>query len=117
NPEVLKSAELEWFRVGDGIGQVAERYYDIDHGIDRDRGGADFQRAAGLEYRLAASFLFWVGFDRIGSGDDGAEFGNWWYRLNHLLRVWAADQPPNRQAYKMMPLFPAFILPALIFSP
>ncbi len=126
NTEVLRSAELEWFRNGDGIGKLAERYYDIDNDLGefRDFEDDDFQRQATLKHRLQASFNFWNGFEVAFRRNDGPIIaGSWIGRIKHLLKVWDSDTEPEegeeilfygKQSWKMNPLLAGFFFPAII---
>ncbi|CAN5362194.1 hypothetical protein BH09SUM1_BH09SUM1_18220 [soil metagenome] len=124
NPAVLKSAELEWFRNGDGIGQVAEKYHDWSTGEQRDVGADDFRRAATLGDKLRASFLFWIGFDLVAETADGRAGS---IPLLDRLRFLATSDISQSSAalnpriyysksYKMAPLIPAYFFPAVIVS-
>lgn len=125
NTEVLRSAELEWFRNGDGIGRLAEIYRDWEVGEQRDEGSPDYRREARFSHRVRASFPFWVGFDIVQATETDIRTGNWPGRVAHLMRVFQADPSQTRpigenrflfryhHSYKMMPLFPALLFPAI----
>lgn len=129
NPEVLRSAELEWFRVGDGIGKPAEIVRDYrlaETGFD----DPAFQRSATFADRLRASFVFWVGFDIYRpslqpSGLIRLDPEGWLPRIAYILDIapiLRALDPElrllnNPGAYKMQPMVPAFFLPLVIAGP
>lgn len=128
NPEVLRSAELEWYRNGDGIARPAEFYYDLNKGISRDESNDDFSRQAGLAERLQASWYFWVGFDALLTSEQGVRSSYLW-RAAHLLNILRAESRASGRAYndrvylliwphtyKMTPLMPAFFFPALALA-
>ncbi|MDK2970925.1 MAG: hypothetical protein PWP23_680 [Candidatus Sumerlaeota bacterium] len=133
NPEVMKSADLEWFRNGDGIGRLAEQFEDIEKGRpSRDHGDPAFQREANLGDRLRASFLFWQGFETFRVTDDQQlQRGRWLDRLKFLfsLRTTLFPGEPeqiespggnevrllySRHAYKMAPVMLGFAIPGLL---
>lgn len=128
NRDVLKSAELEWFRNGDGVGRVAEIYHDFRTGAPREESDPAFRREATVGDRVRSSFLFWVGFDVVRLHEDSIETGPWMQRLLHLLRVGRVDPAAARElgpdlrlvlwphGYKMMTLFPAWFFPALLLA-
>ncbi len=115
NVEVLRSAELEWFRNGDGIGRLAEAHHDRRLGLSRDISAPDFRREATLADRLGASWLFWTGFESVRLDDGGSprSWGDWPGRLSILLggAVGGASLGYQRyvHSYKMAPLFPGFL--------
>ncbi|MCC5874981.1 MAG: glycosyltransferase family 39 protein [Candidatus Sumerlaeia bacterium] len=125
NPEVLRSAELEWFRNGDGIGRLAELHRDWEVGDERDEGSPEYRREASLRHRISASHTFWMGFDIIRPTETEIRVGSWPWRAMHLLHVFSADPVETRplsknvflfryhHSYKMMPLFPALLFPAI----
>ena len=129
NVDVLRSAELEWFRVGDGIGKAAELYHDIENGQQRDDHAPDYRREANLSDRLRASFFFWVGFDTVTPNAAGEPMrGRWVDRIAHLLRLQAdmdgmpQEVAPNqfvlrtRHAYKMSPFVPGLLVPSVLIA-
>lgn len=120
NPEVLRSAELEWFRNGDGIARLAEVHCDARLGRTRDTADPAFKREATLEDRLAMSWLFWSGFETAREGaNDSYRVGAWRDRLAVLggatrsasLRI---EEWPH--FYKMAPLFPGFLIPGFALA-
>lgn len=135
NPEVLESAKLEWFRNGDGIARPAEMFVDIEQQRpSRDQGAADFRRESTLRHKIAASFLYWQGFEtfRVIPTEDGGERlrrGDLADRLQYLLMIGAPHPVPGGNgfsslagggaevrtmsffhAYKMAPLVMGFAL-------
>lgn len=126
NAEVLRSAELEWFRNGDGVGKLAESYWDLENRTERDQASPDFQRRAKLPERLLASYRFWLGYDFIRVSPKGLSFGPLLPRLAYLFQVTHAESNDTEprgddlvlvrwpHAYKMMILFPACFFPALV---
>src|SRR5690606_38563533 len=74
NTDVLRSAELEWFRNGDGIGRLAEIEWDISQQEERDLSSPDYRREAGLSERIVASIPFWIGFRPTGFSAMAGEF-------------------------------------------
>lgn len=136
NPEVMASAEIEWFRNGDGIGRLAEEYHDLLRGRPpRDQGAVDFERQAGVGDRIAASFAFWQGFDafRVRESADGLSLSRPWIdRLEVLLRFGVPMPPPDggfeswrggeirilhwRHAYKLTVLVWGFALPGALLG-
>jgi hypothetical protein len=121
NTEVLRSAELEWFRNGDGIARLAEMWVDFGRGTRRDESSPDFRREAGLGHRIAASFNFWVGLDVLELREDGTiGTAGWGARLAAMARGPNHDGPRPQiyhHAYKMAPLFPGLVFPALVLLP
>ena len=128
NPAVLDSANLEWFRNGDGIGRVAEFTHDFrSRAPERDVNEDNFTREATLRDRFAASFLFWVGFETIHFPSESNDYivGRWVDRLFHLLQIFSEDPNQSRNiddslsilrwqhSYKMMVLFPG-LLPSCV---
>ncbi|MCC6546047.1 glycosyltransferase family 39 protein [Candidatus Sumerlaeota bacterium] len=129
NRDVLASANLEWFRNGDGIGRVAEFMHDFrTGGPERDVNSDAFTREATLGDRVASSFLYWVGFETVRFTDSGGGLtvGLWRDRLVHLLKLFSADPMQSRResaslsilrwqhSYKMMVLFPALLGPSML---
>ncbi len=138
NPDVLESANLEWFRNGDGVGRLAEQYADMRAVRPmRDQNAEGFEREATLRDRLAASYLYWQGFETFrpeqsGDGDMDLNRGAWLDRLRYLLEWsppdWSGVQErPSPlggtmrvksyfHAYKIAPLFLGFFIPGLILA-
>ncbi|MEQ8822450.1 MAG: hypothetical protein RLY93_19620 [Sumerlaeia bacterium] len=135
NPDVMESAELEWFRNGDGIARVAEIYHDIEQEISpRDTGLPSFERRATLGDKLDASWLYWQGYDtyRITEDRERENLGNPILRAVYLLWFWhpvpqgseefklplAGDVGTMRyvHSYKMAPFFMGFLLPGIVFG-
>ncbi len=136
NPDVLRSAEIEWFRVGDGVGKIAEFYHDLHQGIDRDEGHPDYQRRANnLYWRLRASWPFWYGYDILTPAGPGEEYtslrsAGWLARL-YRLTSFTTSNDAYRQSeqiagrsyyvwphhYKMAPKFPGFFIPVFLLLP
>lgn len=127
NTEVLRSAELEWFRVGDGIGVLAENLRGIETNENVDFSAPDFERQIGLSDRLRWSFLYWVGFDVASFRGDTLQIGSWPARLHHLLKLTSLDPPQVeepaaysvlrwRHAYKYAPLMSVYFFPALLLG-
>jgi 4-amino-4-deoxy-L-arabinose transferase-like glycosyltransferase len=136
NDEVMKSADLEWFRNGDGVGRLAELMVDIEAGRStfRDQEAAEFDRQARLPDRLRASWWYWQGFETLTLRDDGTVArGRWIDRatvLLHLFTPMGPGQPPAfrspggaeiqflywRHAYKLSPFFLGFALPGLLLA-
>ncbi|MCB2155847.1 glycosyltransferase family 39 protein [bacterium] len=135
NPEVLKSAELEWFRNGDGIGQAAEIFADVNNDrTPRSIYDEDFQRESTLKNKLQASWFFWQGYETFRYIDTGApQVGLWLDRLYYLSLVTRKgltaedntmrnlfDQQVrlliNPHAYKMSPLVMGFCLSGLLLG-
>ncbi|MDX2177242.1 MAG: hypothetical protein SF028_12315 [Candidatus Sumerlaeia bacterium] len=122
NTDVLRSAEIEWFRNGDGIGRLAEQHRDLAAGREpRDPYAEGFRREAALADRLSASWRFWSGGEPWRFDADGdLRLGGWGARLRHL----ASGSPPNEpgargvlewpHAYKMNPTFAGFLPPGLL---
>jgi 4-amino-4-deoxy-L-arabinose transferase-like glycosyltransferase len=127
NTEVLRSAEVEWFRNGDGIGKPAELYAAMARGEEFNEADPNFQRTARLADRIRASWYFWYGFDIIDRNE--ARSIGWFARLGHLLRITTDESPGTRilsdtravlhyrHAYKMTPLFPGLVFPAFLLAP
>jgi hypothetical protein len=119
NPEVLRSAEIEWFRNGDGIGRLAEQRATLRTGIGMDEGSPLFQRRATVGDRIAASWHFWAGFETVRDNPDASvTIGAWSDRLGVLLRglgtrARVLDYP---QAWKMNPLVMGFALPGALLG-
>ena len=135
NPEVLQSAELEWFRNGDGIGQGAELFADIEAGRDsRDIHAGGFEREGTLRNKLQASWWFWQGFETFAYKDDDApRIGRWVDRLYYLSLIAKPGVAPtenrietpfgvpvrlllNRHVYKMAPLIMGFCIPGALIG-
>ena len=133
NPEVMESAEIEWFRNGDGVARLGEVYHDLRRGQPPvDQGGEDFHRRATVGDKLAASFAFWQGFDAFRVRDEGPPRASWLDRAEVLLRVGLPIPPPDnefaslhggevrvlhwQQAYKLAPLALGFALPGLLVA-
>lgn len=136
NPEVMESADLEWFRNGDGVGRFAEQFVDIEAGRPtRDVEADDFEREATFGHRFRASHLYWQGFEtfRVDPEEQRVERGFLADRLSVLLRVHErlpreADEDPvglsgetfrmltNPHAYKMAPLVVGFALPGALLA-
>lgn len=136
NEEVLASADLEWFRNGDGVGRLAELIADIEAGRPRrDEYAPGFEREAALAHRLQASWFFWQGYEtfRMIEGE-APDRGSWIDRLWWLSQAWRIVWQPNepvqtlnpwgrelivmqfRHAYKMQPLVLGFALPGLLIG-
>lgn len=127
NVDVLRSAELEWYRVGDGIGKSAELFHDLKTGERRDDNDPAFRREATLSDRLRASFFFWMGFEtvRMTEGRE-PQYGRWIDRLPHLMRLspdmdgMPSEVSPGtfvlrtRHAYKMSPFAPGLLFPSAL---
>ncbi len=136
NPDVLRSAEIEWFRVGDGVGKLAEFYHDLHHGRDRDEGHPDYQRKANnLHWRLRGSWPFWFGYDILKRVGEGEEFpalrtAGWPARLYRLASFTTGNEDYRQSEqiagriyyvwphhYKMAPKFPGFFIPVFLLLP
>ncbi len=126
NTDVLRSAELEWYRVGDGIGKTAELYNALEEGRELDEGSPDFQRTATLADRLSSSFYYWVGFDVLRVGEESVQpalfprlvsFVSWWRPIREQRLSETLVMLETRNAYKTMLLFPAFFFPSLLLIP
>jgi len=104
NPDVLKSAELEWFRNGDGIGRLAEQYADIDAERQfRDQGADDFRRESSVWNRFQATWLYWQGFETFRQPkkrDEDIRRGLWLDRLCYLAD-WDDFAPTRPQSLKI----------------
>lgn len=125
NKDVLRSAELEWYRNGDGIGRLAEVHRAWSQGIaEIDESSPAFRREAGFGDRIAASWHFWQGFDTARPPKAEGEqprFGLWRDRLAVLLHgpnaaLDDATVIPFPHAYKMSPLFLGFLIPGLLVA-
>jgi hypothetical protein len=121
NPEVLRSAELEWFRNGDGIARLAEIHADVRLDTRRDTADPSFTRAANLQDRLAMSWLFWTGFETglVDVKNQTIHAGNWTDRIAVLAGAEADDTLRIEQwphFYKMAPLFPGFLIPGFLIA-
>ncbi|MBI5154312.1 glycosyltransferase family 39 protein [Candidatus Poribacteria bacterium] len=135
NPDVLESAELEWYRNGDGVSRPAEEFVDYDAGrAPVDQGAPDFRRRAALKHKLEASWLYWAGFETFAENEAGQYTrGRWLDRLTHLTRFLWAEPPSNPEpprnlfgepmhflrwphVYKMAPLTLGFALPGLLLG-
>lgn len=122
NVDVLRSAELEWFRNGDGIGRLAESHRDGMLGITRDEADPAYRRTATLGDRLAASWLFWTGFEsvRVDAAGRPVSRGDWRGRLAVLMGGLGAGGDLGYQrhvhSYKMAPTFPGFLPVGLVLG-
>ena len=127
NPEVLASAELEWYRHGDGVGKLAEFYHGLETGRPRRESDPEFQRQADLSDRLRASYAFWTGYDIVRVNESTPpDMGLYGQRTFHLFRIFRNEQTAGAElseslriirwphAWKMMPFFPGFFFPALL---
>jgi len=131
NPEVMESAQLEWFANGDGINQAAliftrDRFE--KQGLDPDSATA---LDASLGDRLNAFHLFFQGFDirRLDESTNELQQGRWSDRLYYLSLIRTPEPPQfedqlprlsdpyatprNPQAYKLQPLFLGFFFPGV----
>lgn len=119
NPEVLRSAEIEWFRNGDGIGRLAEQRAALRTGIELDEASPLFKRRATLADRTAASWQFWAGFETVRDNPDATvTIGSWRDRIGVLVpglgtRARILDY---RHAWKMNPLAMGFALPGAVLA-
>ncbi len=93
NEEVLRSAEGEWYANGDGIGRVASLAPDWENLPDADSDAATTDSktsgvaARSFANRLAASWMFWAGFETFHYPGVGArlERGRWRDRFAYLV--------------------------------
>ncbi len=132
NPEVLESAELEWYANGDGVFQTARIF--TQERMNQEQ-GAEVEITAHdvtLEDRLKGAFLFFQGFDiRRLQQDETFAPSRWTDRLYYLSlfskphpiprtepTIYNADVaiPNNPHAYKLGPLFLGFTLPGILIA-
>ncbi len=115
NVEVLRSAELEWFRNGDGIGRLAEDHRDREQGVTRDEADPGYRRSATLADRISASWLFWTGFEsvRLDAAGHPRSRGDWLGRASILMGGLGGRDDlgyiRHIHSYKMAPTFPGFL--------
>lgn len=132
NPEVLKSAELEWYANGDGVFQAARIF--TQERLEQEQGKQVTVTAhdVSLQDRIKGAYLYLQGFDvRRLQADDTFAPSRWTDRLYYLSLVtkshpmqrsdspvFNADVaiPNNPHAYKLGPLLLGFALPGMLLA-